>query len=260
MTSPPLEVLRTAAAAAAVVLAVLSRGDVLVLGALLVVVAWRLPALAVLPALVAASWRWGSTSLDALAGAQAVLGPAGFVGPTTAAAASWLAAVAILVSSAPAPAHVGGMRSPERATAAPNPLLARLTTRVGGMRGPERATDAPNLRLSSVAAGAGAAVVVAGPAAGGDLWIRVLAIVVASGAALLIGRARTSRPTLTRSLDALAALTSMAALATVARDAPAWAGTVDLGASAEGAAITLAVATLVVVTATLRAATPGQTA
>lgn len=258
MTSPSLEVLRTAAAAAAVVLAVLARGDVLVLGALLCMVAWRPPALAVLPALVAASWRWGSTSLDALAGAQAVLGPAGFVGPTAAAGASWLAAIAILLSIAPT--HVGGMRGPARTTAAPNHLLARLTTRVGGMRGPARATAAPNLLLSGAAAGAAAAVVVAAPAAGGGLWIRVLAIVAASGAALLIGRARTSRPTVTRVLDVLAALTSVAALATVTRDAPAWAGTVDLRAGGEAVAIALAVATLVVVTSTLRATTPGQAA
>ena len=109
MTSAHLERVRSAAAVAALVLAILSRGDALVLGALLVVVAWHLPALAVIPALLAASWRWGSTSLDALAGAQAVLGPAGFVGPTAAAAGSWLAAVANVLSPPP---EGGGMGVP----------------------------------------------------------------------------------------------------------------------------------------------------
>jgi hypothetical protein len=45
--------------------------------------------------------RWGSTSLDAIAGAQAVLGPGGAVGPVTAAAATWCAATAQVLAAPP---------------------------------------------------------------------------------------------------------------------------------------------------------------
>ncbi|MFL6204248.1 MAG: hypothetical protein ACJ739_02775, partial [Acidimicrobiales bacterium] len=95
-----LVALRAAALVAALVLALLSRGDVIVLAALLAVGAWSpLPAIAVVTALLAAAWRWSSTALEDIAGAQAVLGPAGVVDPPTHAAAAWLGAVAIVLAT-----------------------------------------------------------------------------------------------------------------------------------------------------------------
>ncbi len=225
------DVLRLGAALAAVVLAVLSRGDTLMLASLLVIAAARPAAVAVVPALVAASWRWGSTSLDALAGAQAVLGPAGFVGPTTAALGTWLAAVAVLLST---------------------------TSRVGGMGLPNREAGASHLHrhLLAVAVAATVAAVAAGPAPGGRLWIRVLAGVVAWGCALGLGRLRERSAVVARVLDATAAVTGVGALIVISREAPTWAGTFDAGAARESIAIALAVTALVAVGARLRHATP----
>src|SRR5690606_3159957 len=97
--------------------AALSRGDALVLGAALALAAWRpLAAVGVAAAVAASSLRWGTTSLEALAGGQEVLGPAGWVGPTSAAAASWLAAAAVLLAAGRPLAGVGGV---ERRIAVP---------------------------------------------------------------------------------------------------------------------------------------------
>jgi hypothetical protein len=90
-----------ALAVAALVVAASSKGDAIVLGLVLVLMELRPATLvAVAAALGASSWRWGSTSLDALAGAQSVLGPAARVGPTAAAAGSCLAALALLLTLA----------------------------------------------------------------------------------------------------------------------------------------------------------------
>ncbi len=43
--------------------------------------------------------RWGITSLEGIAGAQSVLGPAGVVGPELATASSWCAAAALVLVS-----------------------------------------------------------------------------------------------------------------------------------------------------------------
>ncbi|HJR26127.1 MAG TPA: hypothetical protein VJ804_11670, partial [Acidimicrobiales bacterium] len=73
MTRPLPAVAATAVAAGAVVLGVTSRGEAIVLGLLLLALELRpTTLLAVAGALLASSWRWGTTSLDALAGAQAV--------------------------------------------------------------------------------------------------------------------------------------------------------------------------------------------
>ena len=55
--------------------------------------------------------RWASPSLSALAGAQAVLGPAGDVGPTLAAASAWCASFAV---ASAVPADGVRWRSPAR--------------------------------------------------------------------------------------------------------------------------------------------------
>lgn len=104
----PVATARLAAAAAALVLALTSRGDVVVLAAALAVATWRpLAALSVAAVLTSVAWRWGSTALEDVAGAQAVLGPAGWVGPTLAAAGSWLAAAALVLLAPALPRPAG---------------------------------------------------------------------------------------------------------------------------------------------------------
>lgn len=214
---PAVERLRAAAAAAALVLAVTSRGDALGLATLLAVVAWRpLAAAAAGAGLIAASWRWGSTSLEAIAGAQAVLGPAGLVEPASAATASWLAASALVLVT-------GRLRAPG-AGPAPRALHA----------------------LSAAATGAAAAVVVAGPAPGGDVWVRVLAGVLATGLAAAVVAVRGKGGRVPVVVDGLALTAGVAALVAVGPDAPAWSGTVDLSAVGHGAVTAMAVAAVAI--------------
>lgn len=218
--------LRTAASVAALVLAVLSRGDVVVLAALLALAAWHLPAVgAVVPALLASAWRWGSTSLDALAGAQAVLGPAGWTGPAAAAASAWVAAVAVVLA---APRRRGWGVATEVEVRGFHLLLA----------------DVPGV-AAAVATGATAAVVVAGPAPGGAVWVRVLATVVATGLALVVAAWRTPRRGAV--IDGIAIVAGLGALALAGLDAPALSGTFDGAALRTGAALAVAVAALAAV-------------
>ena len=223
MSNSRLDALRGGAATAVLVLAVLSRGDVLVLGALLVLVAWRLPALVLLPALLAAGWRFGSTSLEALAGAQGVLGPAGLVDPARGAAASWCAAAAVVLV---APAE--GPWTEDAGADAPKPRWGRL--------------------LVAAATGVAAAVVVAGPAPGGDLWVRVVASVVGAAAALgvLALRARGAAPG--RALDIAGGAAGLAAVPLLVGEAPGWDGTVDGDALRLGIVLALAVMAVAIAT------------
>ena len=226
MSAPDLTLVRRAAVVAALVLATLSRGDALVLAALLAFAAWRVPsAAALVGALVASSWRWGSTSLEALAGAQAVLGPAGLVGPPAAAAASWLAAATVVLAA---------------------PRVPASSPRVGGMGGPAGASGAPNLVVAA-ACGATAAGVVAGPAPGGGLWVRVLATVVATLVALLAATVGARSTRWRSALDGAALGTAVAALALVTRDAPGWTFTVDRTAVGSAVVVGVAVGGLVLV-------------
>ena len=106
-----------AAGVVAVVLAVVGRGDAVVLAALVAVAAGTGPgALAAAAAVAAAALRWGSTSLAAVVGAQAVLGPAVAVDPSTAAAGSAMAVAGAVLGS------VGGRREGWLAVAAVAPL------------------------------------------------------------------------------------------------------------------------------------------
>jgi hypothetical protein len=76
-----------------------STGHLFVLAALLAVVAaTRAGGLAALLACTSVLVRWGSPSLAAVGGAQAVLGPAVLVGTATA-AATWLASLALVLSA-----------------------------------------------------------------------------------------------------------------------------------------------------------------
>ena len=93
-------VLRLALLAAAASLALSSSGDAFALAALLGLLAadvmtWGSAAL-VAVALLA---RWGSSSLKAIAGAQAVLGPAGQVGSARHVVAAWLMGLALASAS-----------------------------------------------------------------------------------------------------------------------------------------------------------------
>jgi len=92
-------------------MAVTSTGDLVLLGVLLGLAASDAVAGGV-GVLVAAGviGRWGSSSLAALAGAQAVVGPAGWTGSTAMVTSSWVGAIALLVACPPglAPAAAFG--------------------------------------------------------------------------------------------------------------------------------------------------------
>jgi hypothetical protein len=144
------------------VLAFTSKGDVTVLAAVLAVGATTWPSTAsVVLGLATASLRVGATSMRAIAGAQSVLGPAGWNGSSKGVAASWLAAFAVLCAARPL-AGIG-------ARWAPLPV--------------------------GLAFGATAAAIVAGPGPGGSLAVRFIATVVATAAAAAVIVMRSRRTT-----------------------------------------------------------------
>ena len=128
------------------------------------------------PPLAASAWRWGSTSLEALAGAQSVLGPAAAVGPRLAPrpARAWpgrllllalarrpgpvrLVAIGATVAALVAGAGSGGgvgVRVGRRAW--PPPSVAWGLARRD--RGPAAPRAGPQAGLGALAAGAGALV------------------------------------------------------------------------------------------------------
>ena len=90
--------LRTGAGVGAASLALSSTGEVVLLAVLLGAAAGELVVGAVaMMATAAVALRWGTTSLDAIGGAQTVLGPAVTVGPPLAAASMWFAAAALVL-------------------------------------------------------------------------------------------------------------------------------------------------------------------
>ena len=216
--------LRAAALTAALLLAALSRGDALVLAALLSLAAWRpLPAVAVVTALAATAWRWASAALEDIAGAQAVLGPAGLVDPPTAAVAAWLGALAVLLATPDL------LTEPEDD---PGPRPARW-----GLRW-----------VPVLAHAATAAVIVAGPSVGGDVWARLVAVAVGVG---VVAAARRWVPPSRRTVvEWVAAAAGVVSLGLVGVDAPALEDVVDASAATEGVAIALAAGLLAWATAT----------
>jgi len=157
--------------AAALALAVTSRGDVVMLALLLGFGAGRRASgLAAAAALAAALVRWGSPSLGAIAGAQAVLGPAGWTGSSLAVASAWLGAGALVCAAV---------------------SLDRTSTVVTA--------------LSVAPFAIAAADVAVGPAPGGALAARVLASVVALAVTTLLARWR-SLPSIAVGAGALALL------------------------------------------------------
>jgi energy-converting hydrogenase Eha subunit A len=90
---------RSAAAVGASALALTSAGDLFVLGAALGLAAGELFSVLVAAIVCAATVvHFGTTGLSAVSGAQAVLGPAGFVGPPAAAASAWTGAAALVLA------------------------------------------------------------------------------------------------------------------------------------------------------------------
>jgi hypothetical protein len=155
------------------VLAASSRGDVVVLAVAVAVAAGSvLASIAVVGALAGVALRWGSSSLGAVAGAQAVLGPAGWTGGAAAVASAWVGAAAVVLA-APTDA-VPGLPS----------WLAPFAT--------------------AVPFGLVAALVAVGPGPGGALGLRVVASVVATGAVVAVGRARAPRVEAARLAGAVA--------------------------------------------------------
>jgi hypothetical protein len=95
----PRSSLRLGASAAVVAMAAAATGDVLLAGVLLgVAVGDAVTGAAAVLAGAAVVVRWDSSSLAAVGGNQAVLGWAGSVGPVLAAASTWLAALAVVLS------------------------------------------------------------------------------------------------------------------------------------------------------------------
>lgn len=178
-----------AAGLAAAVLAGTSTGST-VLAALLIGVAAtdrRATGAAVL-AVAATAIRFRTATFDDLAGIQSVLGPAGTVGPTTAAASAWAAAVAVVLSARAA------------VTRTPRPGVGRAAAILG--------------RLPAVAPALGcgllAAALVAGPGPS-DLGLRIGASVAAVVVALGVSIA-SSRPTVGRVVPWAALLAGVAAV------------------------------------------------
>ncbi|MGH9245810.1 MAG: hypothetical protein ACRD29_16125 [Acidimicrobiales bacterium] len=156
---------RLAAAAAATALAVTSRGDITLLAvALGLAAADPLVGLTAAMAGVAVAVRWGSTSLESVAGAQAVVGPAGWTGRGAAVVAMWFAAAALLLAARPlADEAFAGLRSGRWSS------VVRL---------------APTVPF-----GVAAATVVVGSAPGGAVGRRVVASVVLAVTAGLVAMA-----------------------------------------------------------------------
>lgn len=131
--------------------------------------------------------RWGTTSLDAVAGAQAVLGPGGVVGPPAGAASAWCTAAALVLASP----WVEGSDASE---------------------GRRRRRPSPAALVVALATGGAAAAVVAGPGLGADPALRLGATVAAVVVATVVASLRSRHVT---AALALAAGVSAAALAAV---------------------------------------------
>ncbi len=119
---------------------------------------------AVLLAGLAVLERWGSPSLEAVAGAQSVLGPGGVVGPASAAASAWFTAAALVLASPRAAgreddAAAGSSRRHRLRPAALVVALATGSTAALVVAGPELAVDLP-LRLGATVLAVALAVVV----------------------------------------------------------------------------------------------------
>lgn len=119
-------------------MALTSSGEVVLLATLLGIAAADLTSAAVATlAVTAVALRWGAVSLEAIAGAQAVLGPGASVGPLAAAASMWCAGGALLLSRAPgwaAPVFgvAAGLALAGPAATGAGPVVVRLSAAFAG--------------------------------------------------------------------------------------------------------------------------------
>jgi len=148
---------------------------------------------AVLFAGIAVLQRWGTPSLDAVAGAQSVLGPGGVVGPQAAAASAWFAAAALVLAT---PRPGGDEADPPPAS-----------------HGKRRRLKAGTL-VPALALGAAAAAAVAGPDVGSDILLRLGATAVAVLLATVVSSLR--RQDVTAVLALVAGILAAAFATTVA--------------------------------------------
>lgn len=165
---PPFPgLIRLGAAVGLAVMVITSTGDALVAGVLLGLATADLAAgtVGVLVG-IAVVGRWGSSSLAALAGGQAVLGAGGWSGPAGMVVSSWAAAAAVVMVCS-------------------RPRAASAST--------------PEVPAGILASGLLAAALVAGPAVGQDtgsvVTLRVVASAIAVAVAVLVIRARPPRVT-----------------------------------------------------------------
>ena len=140
LTDHRSSVVPLAAAVAATLLALTATGDTVLLSVLL-----GLSSMSPLAGGVAAGaaaavlLRWGTTSLGAVAGAQAVLGPAAVVGSTTEAASALLAAAALVLVSprgwaaVPFGASAALIAAGPMATGLEEAILRLVTTVIGAV-------------------------------------------------------------------------------------------------------------------------------
>lgn len=152
----PAEVRVGALIAAALVLPVARTGSLLLAGLFVgLAVAGPRETVAVVLAVASAGIRWGTGTIDAVTGAQEVLGPAVTTGSAAAVAATVFAALAIIVSA-------------------------------------RRPADVPGAWLAALPAGVLAATIAAGGDPGADVLVRMLAAVlmtiVATGVLIVRGR------------------------------------------------------------------------
>lgn len=198
---PGVALVAATAAAAGAGLAVSATGSMLVAAVLLgIATRDRWSGFAAVAAVVAVAVRFGTTDFGDVAGIQSVLGPAGIVGPTTAAASAWVGAAAVVFASAPTlpPARP---RSPVAADAEHDLLEPAVPTTVMRL-------------LVALAGGSLAAAVVAGPGPGGGLAVRIGATVAATVLCGVVGRiARASRLGTIRTVLAVVAGLAAVALA-----------------------------------------------
>ncbi len=168
-----------AALGGAAALALSSKGDAVLLGLLLAVGAGRIGAgVAALLGAVSVAVRFGGTDLGLIASAQAVLGPAGLIGSTAAAASSWCAGAAVVLAGSTvrrAPTAPARANRPRRALGAREGAWRALPGLVG-------------TALRAVPFGAAAAAFAIGPGPGGALWARVVATIVATAATVVLSR------------------------------------------------------------------------
>lgn len=169
--------IETGAAAGAAGLALTSTGSMVVAVVFLAVAArsrWTLTAL--LLTVAAVGVRFTTVGFDDIAGIQSVLGPAGTVGPVTAAASAWFAAAATVLA----------------------------------VRAPLGTTNLHRVMVA-LAGGALAASVAVGPGPGGDLVPRIAATIVATVLAFAL-TTTDDRPAIARARAVLAIVAGVVAV------------------------------------------------